>query len=172
MIAIHNSATGEIAYVASLAGVDLAVWAVVADPAPADVATAPYKVADGVLVPDLDAAKARQRSIINAARDAAQDGGAVTPFGVFDSSERSLTYLNGAIKAAEKLAALELPSDTNWTRADNVNVTLTVTELTTAGLAVAAHINAMHQRGRVLKSRIDAATTLAEIAAIGWTLED
>jgi hypothetical protein len=41
-----------------------------------------------------------------------------------------------------------------------------------AAAAVATHVDAMQQRGRVLKARIDEAETLAAIEAVAWTLSD
>lgn len=171
MIAIHNAETGEIQYVASLAGIG-AQWAVVADPAPADLALVPYSVVAGVLVPDLAVVRARQRAIINAGRDAAQDGGADTPSGRFDSAPRSREFLNGAVTNALIAQAGAQPFSIDWTLATNNVVTLTGAQIITAGIAVAQHVDAMHQRARVLKARIDAAETLAAIAAVVWSLVD
>lgn len=147
-------------------------WTVAADPLPADYFDRPYRIENGVLVPDLAAARARQRAMINAGRDAAQDGGAETPSGRFDSASRSREFLNGAVVAAQIALAQGQPFSINWTLANNNVVTLDAPGIIAAGLAVAAHVDAMHSRARVLKSRIDAATTLAGIAAITWTVAD
>ena len=147
-------------------------WTVVADPAPADFDTAPYLVVEGQLVADLATARARQRAVINAARDVAQDGGAMTPAGLFDSDERSRQFLNGAVMTATLAQAAGQPFSIDWTRADNSVVTLNAAQLIEAGVAVALHIDAIQRRARVLKGRIDAAETLAAIAAVGWSLLD
>jgi D-serine deaminase-like pyridoxal phosphate-dependent protein len=127
---------------------------------------------DDVLIPDLAAGRARQRAIINLARDAAQDGVCQTPHGLFQCGPRSRDFLKGSLDAAERLAAKGLLTEVKWTLADDRDVLLTVPQLEEAGLAIAAHVAAMHARARVLKSRIDAAETLAEIAAVTWTLQD
>ncbi len=127
---------------------------------------------EDLLIPDLDAARARQRALINAARDAAQDGGAMTPSGAFDSNERSRQFLNGAVMTATLAQLNSQPFSIDWTLADNSVVTLSGAALIEAGVAVALHVDAIQRRARVLKERIDAAETLAEIVAIGWTLED
>lgn len=170
-VVLHNAATGELVVTAHAADWGEG-WTVVADPAPADIETAPYLLAGGVLVPDLAAARATQRAIINAARDAAQHGGAVTSFGTFDTSQRSLLFLNGAVSAAQAALAASASYYVDWTRADDTVATLDAMDTITAGLEVAAHIDTIHQRARVLKQRIDDATTLAAIAAVVWTLED
>lgn len=147
-------------------------WQVIADPAPADYHPDLYAVVDGALVPDLARARVAQRAIINAARDAAQDAGADTPSGRMNSDQRARQFINGAVSSAQIALAAGQPFLIDWTLANNSDVTLDAEAMITAGLAVAAHVNAMHQRARVLKARIDAAETLADICAVQWTLED
>lgn len=172
MIALQHNVTGEVQIVAD-AGAYGPEWQLLADPAPADIATAPYLVQGGALVPDLATARARQRAIINAARDAAQDGGCDVPgVGRFDTGERARQFLNGAVAAAQIAMAQGQPFAVSWTLATNDVVQMDGAAIIASGLAVAAHVDAMHQRARVLKARIEAATTLAEIEAIAWTVAD
>jgi hypothetical protein len=123
-------------------------------------------------VPTLAAAQADQRQIINAGRDAAISGGAVTPFGTFDTGLDSRGKINGAVTMALLQATAGAAYEVSWTLADDSAVTLTGAQMMQAGGAVALHVDAMHQRSRVLKGRIDAATTVAEVLAVIWTLED
>jgi hypothetical protein len=171
MIALRHLASGEIQIVASADGYSEG-WAIIADPAPADILTAPYLVQDGALLLDLATARAAQRAVINLARNAAQDSACQTPHGLFQCDPRSRDFLKGSLDAAERLAAKGLLTEVKWTLADDRDVLLTMPQLEEAGLAIAAHVAAMHARARVLKSRIDAAETLAEIAAVTWTLQD
>jgi len=145
---------------------------VVADPAPVDWQTAAYTVVDGVLVAALDVARARQRIVINRGRDAAIDAGVATEFGIFDTNLGSRLLISGAVQAASLALANELPWSISWTMADDNEKELTAAEMISAGLQVAAAVDAIHQRSRVLKGRIEAATTLAEVDAVIWTLED
>lgn len=169
MIAIADpGSVSGVKFVAKLRGGET----VLADPAPADWETVPYEAVDGVLVVALGYARARQRAIINRARDAAQDGGAETPSGMFDSGPRSREFLNGAAQLALMAKLADEPFIIDWTRADNVVVTLDADQMIAAAAAVAAHVDAMQQRGRVLKQRIDDAETPAAIEAVVWTLED
>lgn len=172
MIAIQNSATGDVQVVAAMDGYDPALWLVLADPAPADLGDVPYLVQGGVLVPDLAALRLAQRAIISAGRDAAISAGAPTPFGVFDSDLDSRGKINGGVTMALMQAAVGAPYEVSWTLADDSAVTLTGPQMMQAGGAVALHVDAMHQRSRVLKGRIEDATTVAEVRAVLWTLED
>ena len=172
MIAIYNPAIPEIQIVPSINGYDLAVWQVVADPVPADFEQMPYVVVAGALVADLAAIRDKQRKTITAGRDAAISAGALTPFGIFDTGLDSRGKINGAVTMALLQAVAGAPYEVSWTLADDSAVTLTGAQMMQAGGAVALHVDAMHQRSRVLKGRIEAAATVAEILAVTWTLED
>jgi hypothetical protein len=122
--------------------------------------------------PGLDALKARQREEINRARDVAIDGGAVTPAGPVDTNLQSRVLIAGAAQAAMIAASQQQAFQLEWTLADNSAAELDGQGIIALGLAVAAHVDAMHQRARVLKARIDAAEDAEGVAAITWTLED
>jgi hypothetical protein len=87
-------------------------------------------------------------------------------------AQRSRQFLNGAVAAAQIALANETPFAVDWTLADDSTVELDAAGVIAAGLAIAGHVGTIHQRARVLKARIDAAETLAAIAAVTWTLED
>jgi hypothetical protein len=167
MIVIRNTVTGELQVVASATGYD-SDWTTVADPAP----EGPIRWDGTAVVIDLDAAKARQRALINRARDTAQDGGADTPSGRFDSAPRSREFLNGAVTNALLANISSQAFSITWTRADNSSVTMDADETIAAGVAVATWVDTVHNRARVLKDRIDEATTLAAVQAVTWTLTD
>jgi hypothetical protein len=168
-VIIWHEASGELEAAPSAEGRG---GVVVADPAPDDWGLVPYRYEGGALVQVLASVRARQRSVINAGRDAAQDGGADTPFGRMDSNSRSREFLNGAAQLALMAKLAGNPFSVDWTLADNSTVTLDADQMIAAAAAVAAHVDAMQQRGRALKSRIDDAGTLAEIEAVVWTLAD
>ncbi len=160
-------------------------WAVLADPAPADIETAPYVVVDGVLLPDLATARARQRGIIQAARDAAmQDNVTIPDFPEpGDAAEFQLRastpagrggfdFIMGYVARAE--AAL-LRGDAyvrGFKLADNRALPFDAAQWLAIGDHIETELQARFARGEVLLARIDAATTLAEIAAVSWTLAD
>jgi hypothetical protein len=169
MIIIWHESTGELEAASTSEGRG---GVVVADPAPEEWGLVPYAYIDGELVAQLGPAKARQRALINAGRDVAQDGGAMTPAGMMDSTSRSREFLNGAAQLALMAKLASEPFSIEWTLADNSTVTLDADGMIACAAAVAAHVDAMQQRGRVLKARIDIAETLAEIEAVTWTLAD
>jgi hypothetical protein len=155
MIALQHNITNEVQFVATLDGIDLDLWT--------EIDGGPVLLAE---------AKAKQRGIINRARDAAIDGGAETPAGVVDTNATSRILIAGAAQTAVIAASAEQPFEVDWTLADNSVATLDGAEMIGLGLAVSAHVGAMHSRGRVLKARIDDAETVEAVAAIGWTLVD
>jgi hypothetical protein len=155
VIALQNTETGAVQFVAALDGVDLAVWEEV------DAATA-----------GIEQARTLQRGIINRARDAAIDGGAETPAGAVDTTLASRLLISGAVQAAMIAGAAEQAFAIEWTLADNSVAELDGPGMIGLGLAVAAHVDAIHQRARVLKARIEAAETVAEVEAVVWSLED
>lgn len=72
------------------------------------------------------------------------------------------------IQAAVQAAIIDDSVTNVWTLADNSTQTLNATELKAMGKALADHIKGCHERGRMLKAQIDAATTLQELEAIVW----
>lgn len=155
MIALQHNETGEVQFVAIVDGVDLDLWSVVDGE--------PLLLAE---------TKTKQRGIINRARDTAIDAGAMTPAGFIDTNAQSRLLISGAVQTALIAAGIEQPFAVQWTLADNSVAALDGAATIAMGLAVSAHVDAMHQRARVLKTRIDEAATIAEVLAIAWTLAD
>lgn len=121
-----------------------------------------------VYQPSLAEARARKWAEIKASRDAAQDAGAVTSFGVADSDLVSRTNIVGAVAAAQASLAAGQPFSIDWTMKDNSVVTLDGNEMVQMGLEVMAHISAIHAQGRIKRAAIEAAETHETIAAIDW----
>lgn len=111
------------------------------------------------------AAQAELRRQVKAKRNALQEGGCGTPSGRIDTDANSLTNLNGAVvQAMLQQAAFSV----SWRMADNVIVTgIDAQEMIAIGLAVATHRAACQARKNELDAEIDAATTIAELHAIG-----
>ena len=129
-------------------------------------------VSNDVLIPDMATARTRQRAIINAARSAAINSGLPTSFGLFQTDLESRVEISGAVQLAREAQDAGLPFSVSYRRADNTDAELTGPQMRQMGVEIGLQVNAIHMRSRVLKQRIDAATTLAEIAAVGWSLED
>lgn len=72
------------------------------------------------------------------------------------------------IHSAVQAAVIDNSLNMLWTTADNTTVTLSATELKQMGQALADHVNECHERGRILREQIIAATTQTELEAIVW----
>lgn len=105
-------------------------------------------------------------------RDIHIDGGAMTPAGLVDSDGESRSNISGAILAAILSKQANQPYEITWTMLDNSTVVLDADEMIGMGLAVLSHVNACHERARVLRVAIEAAADMAELLAIdvttGW----
>ena len=117
----------------------------------------------------LEQVKADCWAAIKAQRNAAEWGGFDTPFGRFDSDPNSQTKIIGTAQLASIALAQGAPFNVEWTLQDNTSVSLDATQMIAVGAALAAHVDAVHQRGRQLRAQIEAATTLADLEGISWT---
>lgn len=155
MIALKHKATGAVQFVNSMEGIDTRRWTLV------DTDTA-----------GIEAARRVQRAAINRARDAAEQGGVATRWGVFDGDQASRARIAGAVQAAMIHKAQGLPFSVVWTLADNSSVELGPDGMIEAGLAVLARADAVHRLARALKAQIEAAATVAAVQAIIWSEGD
>lgn len=72
------------------------------------------------------------------------------------------------IQAAVQTAMLDDTTSLIWTLADNSTQTFAAAEIKQIGQALANHVNTCHERGRILRQQIQAATTQEELEAIAW----
>ena len=128
----------------------------------------PLIFSDGQLQPPLDLLRARARQQINVEREARKDAGCDTAIGRVDSDPASRANVTGAATAAMIAQAAEVTFEINWTLADNSTVALDAAETIGMGLAVLAHVSAVHDQATTLKAAIDAADTAEDIAAVTW----
>jgi hypothetical protein len=84
----------------------------------------------------------------------------------FDDAGRE--KLLWALKAADVAGEL---FTVDWTCADNSTLTLTVATIAGIPVAAALRSDANHQKARLLREQIDAASTPEELAAITWEVE-
>lgn len=110
---------------------------------------------------DLQAAKWRE---IKAARDA--DENSTFDWGVhtFQCDQASQMRIQSAVQAAIIDDSLSMV----WTLADNTTQTFAASELKQIGQALSNHVKDCHDRGRILRGQIDAATTEEDLEAIVW----
>lgn len=105
-------------------------------------------------------------SQIKAARASSEYAGFMFKGHLFDSDE----YSQGNIQGAVLQAILEDDSFTrDWTLVDNTTMTLTKAEVIGLGVALGAHIDSVHSRGRALRALIEAPdATVETVEAITW----
>lgn len=120
----------------------------------------------------IETARARAWEAVKAARDAHESGGAASPLGVVDSDPVSIGRITGAVVMAQVALGAGAPFTIDWTMADNSTETHDAAAMIAMGVAVGAHVDAVHAHARTLRGEIEAATTLEALAAIdfegGW----
>lgn len=113
---------------------------------------------------------------IKAHRAAVIDGGAPTPFGAVDSCETedvpARTNIMGGVLAAVIAKMADAAFAKEWTMLDNSVQSFDADQMIAVGLAVMEHVNAAHDRARVLRAAVTAAESVAELLSIdiasGW----
>lgn len=93
----------------------------------------------------------------------------VTRFGVFDGDAAGVDNIKSTVLGLREAGAIGMaPSTISWTLYDNSTVELTPNELSEVAAMLLARGDAAHERARVLRSQIEAATTQAEVDAVTW----
>lgn len=118
----------------------------------------------------LDLAKQEKRAEINAARDAAEQGGFEYMGKMFDSDQISCQRISCAAQAMQLIVVAEgEPEPTiTWTCQDNTTIDLTAAELQGLVAALAQWSNSCHQKATALKEQVENAQTAEEIEEISW----
>lgn len=105
----------------------------------------------------LDQMKDQKWEQTKSARDLFEFGGFEFESNIYDSDQVSQGRIMGAAMAG---------IDQIWTLADNTIVDLTAVQLNQLYRALQAHISDAHERGRIAREAIQAATTKEQIEAI------
>lgn len=113
---------------------------------------------------DLAIAKDLKWSEIKSQRASAEFGTFDWGGYTFQCDEVSQRRIQGAVQ----LAAIDNTMTLDWTLADNSVQNFTAAEYVQIGQALAIHVSGCHERGRIRRSEIDAATTAEELEAIVW----
>lgn len=117
-------------------------------------------------------AKASAHAAVNRLRDQKETEGFEYLGKIFQSDERSVARIYGAVQTAQAALAAGQPFEIHWATEDNSIVELDAEAALGMSVALAMHSNRLHQHGRALKAQIDAASTQAELDAIdvegGW----
>jgi hypothetical protein len=121
---------------------------------------------------DLAEAKEALRARVNAVRNRLQDGTVQTPFGNFDTDERSRGFLHGGVTEALIRQAAGDTTPLTFTNADGNDVSLTPAQMIGVGRMVLGYVSAVHFHARTLKDAITDATNVAAIERLdleaGW----
>ena len=110
----------------------------------------------------LNEVKDAQWASIKQARCGAEYGGFTWDGSDFDSDPISQGRITGAVTLAQMDSAVSIV----WTLADNSVRTLSAADMIAVGVALGQHVNACHERARVLRGEIEAALTAEELGVL------
>jgi len=110
---------------------------------------------------DLQAAKWEE---VKAARSAEERSSFTWGGFTFQCDQDSQMRIQAAVQAAMLDDSISLV----WTLADNGRHTFAASEMKQIGQALSSHVSQCHERGRILRDQIDAATTEEDLEAIVW----
>ena len=130
-----------------------------------------YQLVDGKYVTATESykkAKQDKRAEINAARDAAEQGGFEYMGKIFDSDPISCIRIQGAAMSMQAVAMTEQTPTITWTTKDNTTIDLTAQELIELSVSLAQWSNTCHQKATELKKQIEACQTEEELEQIKW----
>lgn len=130
-----------------------------------------YKLVDGKYISITEAfekAKEAKRLEINAARDAAEQGGFEYMGKMFDSDQVSCQRISCAAQAMQLAMMTEDVPTITWTCQDNTTIELNPQELSGLVVALAEWSNTCHQKATRLKEQIDLAKTEEDLEKIQW----
>ena len=132
-----------------------------------DLGNGQYKIVE-LPKPSLDELKTEKRAEINAARDAAEQGGFFYMGKTFDSDIVSCIRIQGAAQSMQAAIMAEDVPTITWTCQDNSTIELTAQELMGLSVALAEWSNTCHQKATALKAQIETATSEEELENISW----
>ena len=115
--------------------------------------------------PTLDDVKAQKINELKAVRDAKEMEPVLYAARKFDFDSKSYERITAAIYALDIQGAT---STINWTLADNGSTPVTANDLRGVIAAAAVRSDALHTAYRALKSQVQAAETVADVATIVW----
>ncbi len=116
----------------------------------------------------LEELKSEKRAEINAARDAAEQGGFFYMDKTFDSDIVSCIRIQGAAQSMQAATMADVVPTITWTCQDNTTIELTAQELLGLSVALAEWSNTCHQKASALKAQIETATSEEELENISW----
>jgi hypothetical protein len=125
-------------------------------------------VTPDVILSDLDAAKAKKKAEIAAARNVAMYADKTTSLGVFGSTESDNNKLSIAIQVTQLAAAAGQPAECGYKDVSGVYSVYTLAQLEQIALEIAAQVLPLYEKESGLVAQVDAAVTVAEVESITW----
>lgn len=119
-------------------------------------------------VSDLEKEKLKKWFEIKLERNRREFGGFTWGGSIFDSDSTAQSRIQGGVQLATIAQASNQPFTINWTLQDNSVIALNGTQMIQVGMALAQHVQTLHETARVLRAQVDAATTVEQIEAINW----
>lgn len=123
------------------------------------------------LVEDLAIAKEKKIFELKQERELAIDAPLTTPYGVFDNAKEDRDNITDTFLLLQQLEADNTsgtPITVNFTKLDNTTATLNLTEIRNIALLMGQKVQLAYDKGRTLKTAVDAATTVEEVNAVVW----
>ncbi len=119
----------------------------------------------------LDELKAEAWERIKAARAAAEASPLTVAGRTYDADAASAQRIAGAVQMASLALAAGQGAEFEiaWTLSDNSSTVLSAAQMVDVGLSLGRQISAAHAQSRVLRARIDAATSTDELNNITWS---
>ena len=119
-------------------------------------------------IPSLEELKTKKRAEVNAARDAAEQGGFEYMGKIFDSDPISCQRISCAAQAMQISSLSEVTPTITWTCQDNTTIDLNPSELLGLVGALAAWSNSCHIKATKLKDQIGSCQSAEDLAQIVW----
>lgn len=117
---------------------------------------------------ELDVARNYKWNELKIERNRREYGGFTWDGSIFDSDPQSQSRIQGGVQLAMIATQSNQPFSIDWTLKDNTVRTLDATSMYGVGMALATHVQNLHQISRTLREQLDNATTLQEVGNINW----
>lgn len=122
----------------------------------------------------LDSEKKKKTAAINSMRDGHLRGGyEIDGMGTFETDERSIQNILGAVQMAVICQMTTQPFAIDWRLADNSTASLQAAQMIAVGAALVSYVSAVYQRSWELKALVAACQSqedLEQVQLNGWPL--
>ena len=116
----------------------------------------------------LDEIKVSKWDDIKVVRDIVEFGTFTWGIFEFDATQISQQRIMQAALAAATAKSIDAVFSKKWTLKDNSIITLNADDMISVSLALDNHVNAVHTKSQLLRSKIESATSIEEVQNIYW----